>query len=76
VKTGKLFAFEDNDAPPGPREQSRGSAASRSSTNDGDIVRVDLHVAFILTKFSLKRKSIEERSSFRRGRRKSEPDWR
>jgi hypothetical protein len=75
VKPWKLFAFEDNDASPGAREQCRGSAASRSSTNDGDIVSVDLHVAFILAKFSLKRKSIEERSSFRRGCRKSEPDW-
>src|SRR4030095_15382412 len=40
VKAGKFFAFEDDHAPAGAREEGGSGAAGRPSTDDGDIVHV------------------------------------
>src|SRR6266478_2129565 len=51
VKSRKFFAFEDDYAPPRAREQRRGSAASRSSSDDRDIVRGGAHRVLMLANF-------------------------
>src|SRR5438093_4389468 len=48
VKPRKFVALEYNDAPPGTREQRRGSAARRSSPYDRDIVHSELHRVLML----------------------------
>jgi len=51
VKARKFFAFENNDSPASAREQRRSNAASRSSSDDRDIVHGGVHHALSLANF-------------------------
>src|SRR3979409_179704 len=50
VKARELVALQNNDATTGAGQQSRGRAPSRTATDNGNVIHVDLHGQFMLAK--------------------------
>jgi len=56
MKARKFLALENDHAPTRAREQRRGGTAGGSSTNNADIVHIDLNLVFMVAKIAAKQR--------------------